>query len=144
MMYFRRFLIRQPLALVTFAVIICLPLIAACGTAENLQAGQATNDTTGQILFVADGNVMLWRDGDISKLTDSGNAESPTWSPAGDRFAYVQNHGDFSDVVIADRDGDPLLQLTSSDSGLAPFTEDHVFLAAWALDFNSDRLAVGQ
>ena len=106
-------------------------LLAACGAADASFSGQA-RDEDDQILFVADGDVMLWRDGDINQLTDHGSAESPTWSPAGDRFAYVQNHGDFSDIVIADRDGDPLLQLTSSDSGLAPYSEDHVFLAAWA------------
>lgn len=113
------------------AALLLAPLIVACGSADAIQTGQAA-ETRGQILFVADGNVMMWRDGDISQLTEEGVAESPTWSPAGDRFAYVQNHGDYSEIVIADRDGDPLVQLTSSDSGLAPFTEDHVFLAAWA------------
>lgn len=115
-----------------FLITLLMPLVlAACGTVDAAISGQAGDDSD-QILFVADGNVMLWRDGEISRLTDNGNAESPTWSPAGDRFAYVQNHGDFSDIVIADRDGDPLVQLTTSDSGLAPFSEDHVYLAAWA------------
>ena len=117
-------------ALIGSMLILAL-LLAACGTADAALTGQA-QDSDDQILFVADGDVMLWRGGDIRQLTDHGSAESPTWSPAGDRFAYVQNHGDFSDVVIADRDGDPLLQLTSSDSGLAPFSEDHVLLAAWS------------
>ena len=119
------------ISLALLTIVAAVPLLTACGTAEDLQAGQAA-DSDGQILFVAEGNVMLWRDGDISQLTEDGNAESPTWAPAGDRFAYVQNHGDFSDIVIARRDGEPLVQLTDSDSGLAPFTEDHVFLAAWA------------
>lgn len=114
-----------------FAALLFALVFAACGTAETFQAGQAA-DSDDQILFVADGNVMMWRDGDITELTNDGVAESPTWSPAGDRFAYVQNHGDFSEIVIADRDGDPLVQLTSSDSGVEPFTGDHVFLASWA------------
>lgn len=112
-------------------LLLALPVLAACGAPEEFQGAQAA-ETAGQILFVADGNVMLWRDGDVSTLTEDGNAQSPTWAPAGDRFAYVQNHGDYSDVVIANRDGDPLVQLTSHDSGLEPFSEDHVFLAAWA------------
>jgi Tol biopolymer transport system component len=131
MMNMRRYFFRRPLLSIALAVIVCFPYIVACGTADSFQTGQAAG-TSGQILFVADGDVMLWRDGDISQITSDGNAESPTWSPAGDRFAYVQNHGDFSDIVIARRDGEPLVQLTSSDSGLTHFTEDHVFLAAWA------------
>ncbi|MEZ4572414.1 MAG: hypothetical protein R2849_19285 [Thermomicrobiales bacterium] len=111
-------------------VTLLLPLLASCGAEDTFQTGQAA-ETKGQILFVADGNVMMWRDGDISTLTEDGTAESPTWSPIGDRFAYVQSHGDYSEVVIADRDGDPLVQLTSNDSGLAPYTEDHVYMAAW-------------
>jgi TolB protein len=106
-------------------------VVAACGTADAAVSGQS-NDDSDQILFVAEGNVMLWRDGDVTQLTEAGDAESPSWSPAADRFAYVRNRGDFSDIVIADRDGDPLVQITNSDSGLAPFSEDHVFLAAWA------------
>ena len=117
--------------LAVLAALLLAPAVVACGTAESFETGQAA-DSDDQILFVSDGNVMMWRDGDITELTSDGVAESPTWAPAGDRFAYVQNHGDFSEIVIADRDGDPLLQLTSSDSGVEPFTEDHVFLAAWA------------
>lgn len=123
----------RTLAIGLLAVVICMPAIAACGTAETFQTGQAA-ETKGQILFVANGNVMMWRDGDLSTLTEAGTAQSPTWAPAGDRFAYVQVHGDYSDIVIADRDGDPLVQLTASDSGLQPFSEDHVYLAAWALE----------
>ena len=120
--------VRTTALLLAFIVI---PFLAACGSAETFEAGQAA-ESNAQILFVSNGNVMLWRDGDISQLTDGVVAESPTWSPAGDRFAYVQVHEDYSDIVIADRDGDPLVGLTTNDSGLTPFTEDHVFLAAWA------------
>jgi Tol biopolymer transport system component len=106
---------------------------SACGTAESFQSGQAA-DKRDEILFVADHNVMIWKDGDIEQLTEEVWASSPTWSPAGDRFAYIQRHEDFSEVVIADRDGDPLVQLTSHDSGFEPYTEDHVYYAAWAWD----------
>lgn len=133
MIYVRRIRTTRTLPIGLLAILVSLSVISACGTAETFQTGQAA-ETTGQILFVADGNVMMWRDGDITTLTEAGTAQSPTWAPAGDRFAYVQVHEDYSDVVIADRDGDPLLQLTASDSGLQPFTEDHVYLAAWALE----------
>jgi TolB protein len=118
---------------IAFVVLATALIVSACGSAESFQTGQAA-DTEGQILFVADHNVMLWRDGDIEQLTEDVWAESPTWSPAGDRFAYVQRHEDFSEIVIAERDGDPLVQLTSHDSGYEPYSEDHVYFAAWAKD----------
>ncbi len=119
-----------------FAVLMALiagltVLLTACGTADTFRTGQAA-ESRGEILFVANHSIMRWKDGKIEQLTEGILAESPTWAPAGDRFAYVQNSGDYSDVVIANREGDLLVTLTSHDSGYTPYSEDHVFFAAWA------------
>ncbi|MFW6075778.1 MAG: TolB family protein [Chloroflexota bacterium] len=88
----------------------------------------------GEILFVAEHNVMVWQDGDVRQLTSDHVASSPTWAPQGDRFAYIQVHEDYSELVIADREGNALQQVTDHDSGVEPYTEEHVFLASWAWD----------
>ena len=124
-------LIRAPRAMLVALVLLAGVGFSACGQAEDFQRTGQARESSGEILFVADHNVMRWQDGDIEQLTEGVHAESPTWSPAGDRFAYVQNHGDFSEIVIAERDGDPLVVLTNHDSGVEHFTEDHVYLAAW-------------
>ena len=122
---------RAPRAMLIALVLIAGAGFSACGQAEDFQQTGQARESRGEILFVANHNVMRWEDGEIEQLTEDVWAESPTWSPAGDRFAYVQNHGDFSEIVIAERDGDPLVVLTNHDSGVEPYTEDHVYLAAW-------------
>jgi len=111
-------------------------LLAACGVPDpNLENGtpHAGADPSGDILFVAKGNVMEW-DGDIHQITEDVDAASPTWSPAGDRFAYVQMHDGWSDLFVADKDGNTLSQVTNNDPGDIPYSEDFALDAAWAFD----------
>lgn len=109
-------------------------LLSACGEPEAGEVSALAADPSGEILFVSEHNIMIWRDGDVDQLTRDHVASSPTWSPHGDRFAYIQVHEDYSELVIADRDGDPLMQVTDHDSSAARYTEEHVFVAAWAWD----------
>jgi Tol biopolymer transport system component len=113
-------------------------LLAACGTADPLveaqESGQSS-DPRGSILFVSNHNVMLWDDGEVSQLTQDEYAEAPTWAPAGERFAYVRMFESYSEIIVADRAGEPLVQVTDNDPMIEPTnTEDYVFLAAWAKD----------
>lgn len=112
-------------------------LLAACGEPADFSAEQrlpAAQQQTDEILFVADGNVMRWRDGDVEQVTEDVIAEAPSWAPHGDRFAYVQVFEAHSEVVIADSDGDPLVRVTNHEPNAEPFSQEHVFLAAWAKD----------
>jgi TolB protein len=114
-------------------------LVAGCGNPDlalstETAVPQRGADPSGEILFVSEGNVKLWHDGDVDQLTEDVVAKSPTWSTAGDRFAYVKMFDGFSDLVLADRDGDELQQLTTHEPLDEPFSEDWAYNASWAFD----------
>lgn len=113
-------------------------VLTACGEPDpGLQdqiTGQSPSEPEGEILFVADHNVMRW-DGDIEQVTEGIYAASPSWAPAGDRFAYVAVGEAFSDVLIARSNGETLLRVTEGHQpDLEEFSEDYVGAAAWAWD----------
>src|SRR5687767_13312238 len=98
----------------------------ACGTADlTLSQTPAANvgaDPTGKILFVADHRVQLWDAGNITALTsEEYDARSPSWAHAGDRFAFVSLADGYSDLIVADAGGNPLLQVTENE----PFDEPY-------------------
>ncbi len=113
-------------------------MLAACGEpdpalTEGAQ-GQPSNAPEGEILFVAEHNVMRW-DGDVEQVTEGEHAASPSWASAGDRFAYVRVGEAFSDIIVARSDGSPLVQVTEDHQPAAePFTQEYVMAAAWAWD----------
>ncbi|RIK41309.1 MAG: acylaminoacyl-peptidase [Chloroflexi bacterium] len=117
--------------------LVAIILITACGSPDpsidGVEDPQTGAEPGGKILFVADGNVMRW-DGRIQRLTEGVHAASPTWAPAGDRFAYVQMHDGWSELVVADRDGNTLVQVTNNEPADVPFSQEFAFNAAWALD----------
>jgi len=111
---------------------------AAFSTPESGPDLQAGADPTGRILFVADDEVRLW-DGDVSQVTDVDDemeAMSPTWAPDGQRFAYVRadrNKG-YSDLYIANLDGETLKQVTFNAPDVTPFSQEFVCDAYWVAD----------
>lgn len=135
MIFWRQQLSRALLA----SAILLIPLVlAACGEAEefpNTEPGPVgAQDPAGEILFVSNHNVMRWSNGTVDQITKDVFAAAPSWAPAGDRFAYVQIHEDYSEIVIANREGEPLVEVTNHATDLEPFSEEHVFNAAWAWD----------
>lgn len=127
-------------------LLLVVTLVAACGQPAAELTGPDSNpditegndnvgaDPTGEILFVADGNVMRW-DGDVERITEDVTAESPTWAPAGDRFAYVDWHDGYSDIIVADRDGDTLVQVTRNEPvNFEPYSLEWACVANWAID----------
>ena len=115
--------------------------LSACGQPDadlSTQESQTGADPSGRILFVADGDVRLW-DGDVSRVTEVGDefeAMSPTWAPDGQRFAYVQADRDkgFSDLLVADLDGETLKQVTFNAPDVDPYSQEFVCNAYWVAD----------
>jgi TolB protein len=119
-------------------LLVATMVLAACGepdpALDALQQGQQSDTPQGEILFVADGNVMRW-DGSVEQVTRGIIAASPTWAPAGDRFAYVSVNDAYSDVIVARRDGSPLVAVTEGHRPDFPeFSEEFVVSASWAWD----------
>jgi TolB protein len=114
-----------------------LVVFAACGSPDTALVDDDNAplgaEPGGSILFVAQGNVMRW-DGDIDQVTHDVKAASPSWAPNGDRFAYVQMHDGWSELVVADRDGNVLTEVTDNEPLDEPYSEDFAYNAAWALD----------
>ncbi|MBA2451847.1 MAG: PD40 domain-containing protein [Chloroflexia bacterium] len=119
-------------------VLFLFTMLAACGEPDptlSQNQGQGSSGPEGEILFVADHNIMRWDDGDIEQVTRDVFAASPSWAAAGDRFVYVQVGEAFSDLVIARRDGVSLLKVTEDHEPVSePFTQEYVLQAAWAWD----------
>lgn len=127
--------------LVALTLLISMALIlSACGQPTDLGTpeSQTGADPSGRILFVADGEVRLW-DGGISQVTeidDELEAMSPTWAPDGERFAYVQaDRGKgYSDLFIANLDGETLRQVTNNAPDVDPYSQEFVCNAYWVAD----------
>jgi TolB protein len=120
-------------------MVLCTLILAACGNPDlelstQTAVPQRGAGPEGSILFVSKGNVTVWRDGDVDQLTKDIVAKSPTWAPAGDRFAFIRMHDGFSDLVIADRDGNVLKNITTNEPLDEPYSESWALSAAWAFD----------
>lgn len=135
----------KQLALTLTLLLSLAVLVSACGQpapefAEPVTAAKAQpgDGPDGKILFVADGEVSVW-DGDVSTVIELNEdadywTASPSWAPAGDRFAYVEMREGYSDIIIADASGDTLKQVTTNRPDAQPFSSDYACYAYWAFD----------
>ena len=122
--------------LITLVLILALGTVA-CGspdpTFDTRDDGGATSGD-GQILYAADGAIRLW-DGTITDVITGGNAQSPRWSPDGRRIAYIEVAPEgYSDLIVVDRDGNGLRQVTENRPDEEPFSRRFVHFANWAKD----------
>lgn len=128
--------------LAVLALLLSGLVLAGCGQPDEV-IGTAVSptgaDPGGRILFVADGEVKLWDNGDIKNVTDIEDemqAMSPTWAPDGVRFAYVRsdrNKG-YSDLYVANLNGETLKQVTTNAPDFTPFSQEFVCNAYWVAD----------
>ncbi|MEI2617307.1 MAG: hypothetical protein V9F06_06675 [Thermomicrobiales bacterium] len=122
------------------ALIISTIVLAACGAPDSSfvspepeHPSRTGVDPSGKILFVSDRHISMW-DGSVRTIIDSVTGGSPTWSPAGDRFAYVEMHDGWSDIILATADGSTLKRLTVNEPDAPLFSLEYACQAYWALD----------
>lgn len=117
-----------------------LTITIACGTPDPMMRATPTEGEvvgagpSGRILFVSDGRVKVWDNGEVSVLTDDVNAASPTWANDWKQLAYVEMSDGYSDIVIADASGDVTQRVTENRPDAEPFSSDYACFSYWALD----------
>lgn len=87
----------------------------------------------GRLLFVRQGIVWRWQDGQGQPLFGDGLTVQPRWSPDGSKIAYVQRSDSASDLVIADSAGGELAQLTHNGASANMTSFERVLHTTWAL-----------
>ena len=113
-----------------------LIVFAGCGVPDPKLATPlpASADPKGEILFVANGDVYRW-DGDVAKIVADGQARSPAWNSDGQRIAYVRMSPEgYSDLVVADRSGREVQQMTTHRPDEEPWPRRFAHYAYWAID----------
>jgi Tol biopolymer transport system component len=130
---------RRPLLPLIALLLSASLVVSACGQPDpdlSTSVSPAGADPSGRILFVAGDDVRLWDDGDVEQVTKDEDFEalSPSWAPDGQRFAYVRKSEGFSDLIVANLNGELLKQVTFNEPGDEPHSEDWAFNAAWAFD----------
>jgi Tol biopolymer transport system component len=88
----------------------------------------------GRILFVRDGDVWLWHDGDAAVLFAHGAASDPRWSPDASQVLYVQNGDGYSDLVLRTLAGETDTPLTSNEPLAEPGSQEYAQMSAWVRD----------
>lgn len=119
-----------------------LVILAGCGS-ERVRPDQAATPAAesdavrgenlpGRLLFVRAGVIWHWEGREARPLLGDGGAAQPSWSPEGDRIAYVARSNSFSDILLADAAGGPLAQLTFNGTDEPPNSLARVYASRWA------------
>jgi len=113
-----------------------IALLSSCGEPDPIANPEWVNAAApkGRILFVQHGDIYLWHDGRTRRLLDLGDAASPSWAPDGQRFVFVRYGDAYSDLYVADANGQDVKQLTRNRPLLEPGTEAYVRNCVWAFD----------
>jgi TolB protein len=86
----------------------------------------------GRLLFVREGVIWQWQGREARPLLGAGEAIQPAWSPEGQRIAYVARSNSFSDLLLADAEGQPVAQLTQNGTDAPPNSIERVYASRWA------------
>jgi len=100
------------------------------------RAGSQGLQPGGRILFVRDGNVWVWDEGDSSELFGSRAASDARWSPDGDQVLYVSNESSYSNLMLRDLATGAVEQLTDNAPPIdfEPGSALYVGWSSWARD----------
>lgn len=86
----------------------------------------------GRLLFVQQGVIWQWREGEGRPLLGKGLERHPDWSPDGTKITYVEHGESYTDVMIADAKGDHLAQLTYNGSEHQLQSRERIHDTMWA------------
>lgn len=118
-------------AVVVIALVGCRAPVS--GKLPAAQILPTADNPPGKILFVKDGNLWLWSDGNARQLTTGETWRQPSWSPDGSEIAYVYQSTNFSEIFVMNADGSDNRRLTRSQSSSLP-DNDWVFRPTWSPD----------
>lgn len=125
--------------------IVCVAsaVLIACGVPDPELEGLAAEGPSGRILFVANDEIVLWDGGfrtvlaDVDPDPDDNDPvvpRSPAWAPDGERFAYVEKHDGYSDLVVANAGGTNRQRLTNNSPDADLYSLEYSCYAYWAFD----------
>ncbi len=86
----------------------------------------------GRLLFAHNGTIWLWQGNEPRPLITTGNAWQPTWSPDGERIAYVSRGQSYSDLVLANANGQPIAEVTANSSDYPLQSNERIYDTMWA------------
>ncbi len=114
-----------------------LLLITACATPSapvtpTAPASLRGDEVTGRILFSRSGGIWLWEGREARQLI-APPATQAVFDPMAERIAYVVPRAGASELLVADRTGVTIAQLTRNDPAAPPGSLDRVYAAMWAL-----------
>lgn len=92
-----------------------------------------TTELPGRLLFVQQGVIWLWQGQQQKQFIGEGEAWHPTWSPDGRQIAYIERGASYSNIMLADANGQPLEQLTIYGSELPLQSLERIYDTMWAL-----------
>jgi len=117
-----------PRALIAFAL-----LMTGLGL-SSLSASADNPVVPGKMLYVRDGDVWVWENGQVSRLIADGNASGPVWSPDGTQVLYVRSGNSYSDLEIYNTATGTTTPLTFNRPDYEEGTPEYAEASAWATD----------
>lgn len=109
-------------------------LIAGGLTAATVRQSLDAQEQTGRMLFVRDGAIWVWENGEAERVWQEEGVSDARWSPVGDSVLFVRAGNSYSDLVILNLANQVTTQLTYFQSGEQVGTEAYTQSSYWAVD----------
>ncbi len=93
-----------------------------------------TDEPSGRMAFVREGNIWLWTPDSTDQLVESGVAMDASLSPRGDAVSYIEQGGSFSNLVIYDLEAERSQRITDNEPFVEGGSPDYVASSSWAID----------